>query len=56
MEPLDDRLTFDIESAEARLDEAVASVKRHFAALEEAVEHLKRSRQNLPPSPSVTVK
>jgi hypothetical protein len=47
----DDKPTFDSESAEARLDEAVASVKRHFAALEEAVEDLKRSRQNHSPSP-----
>jgi hypothetical protein len=49
-EPKDDKPTFDIESAEARLDEAVASLKRQFAALEDAVEDLKRSRHNPPPS------
>jgi hypothetical protein len=55
-ESKDGKPTFDIESAEARLDEAVAGVKRHFAALEEAVEDLKRSRRNHSPSPGVTGK
>jgi exonuclease VII small subunit len=43
--------TFDIESAEARLDEVVAGLKRHFADLEDAVEELKRCHRQPAPSP-----
>ena len=43
--------SFDIECAETRLEEVVACLKRQFAALEDAVEDLKRSHQHPAPSP-----
>ena len=43
--------SFDIECAEALLEEVVACLKRQFAALEDAVEDLKRSHQHPAPSP-----
>jgi IS1 family transposase len=39
----------DVERAEARLDEAVARLKRQFAALEAAVEDLKRCHRRPAP-------
>ena len=41
----------DVERAEARLDEAVARLKRQSAALEAAVEDLKRCHRHPAPSP-----
>jgi flagellar capping protein FliD len=42
--------SLDVKRAEARLDEAVARLKRQFAALEAAIEDLKRCHRHPAPS------
>jgi hypothetical protein len=50
-EEQDDKPTFDIETAEARLGELITGLRRQCADLEDAVEELKRRHQQSAPSP-----
>jgi hypothetical protein len=43
--------SFDLEGAEARLDEAIAGLKRQIEVLEAAAEDLKLWHRHPPPSP-----
>jgi hypothetical protein len=49
--PKNHKRSFDIECAEALLDEAVAGLKRQVADLEAAAEDFKLCHRHPPPSP-----